>query len=88
VSLIAYKAEFCLIGHQWEERSLVLRKLYAPSTGECQGVGVCRLGSRAGGGYREFSERKLGKGIAFVMEMKKISNKKQFWKDQEFKAHT
>jgi hypothetical protein len=46
------------------------------------------LGSRAGGGYREFSERKLGKGIAFVMEMKKISNKKQFWKDQEFKAHT
>ena len=28
------------------------------------------------GGYRGFSERKLGKGIAFEMEMKKTSNKK------------
>ena len=28
------------------------------------------------GGYRGFLEKKLGKGIAFEMEMKKISNKK------------
>ena len=28
------------------------------------------------GGYRVFLEKKLGKGIAFEMEMKKISNKK------------
>jgi hypothetical protein len=31
-------------------------------------------GAGWGGGYRELSERKLGKGIAFEMEMKKISN--------------
>jgi hypothetical protein len=57
-----------------------LEKIICPSTGECQGqeAGVGRLGSRAGGGgYRGFSERKLGKGIAF--EIKKISNKKS-WK--------
>jgi hypothetical protein len=34
------------------------------------------VGWEAGGGgrYRGFSERKLGKGIAFEMQMKKISN--------------
>jgi hypothetical protein len=37
-------------------------------------VGVGWLGSRAGGGYRELLERKLGKGIAFEMQIKKISN--------------
>jgi hypothetical protein len=38
-------------------------------TGECQGqeAGVGGLGSRAGGGYRGFSEKKLGKEIAFEM---------------------
>jgi hypothetical protein len=35
------------------------------------------LGSRAGEGYRGLSKRKLGKGIAFEMKMKKISNKKK-----------
>jgi hypothetical protein len=34
------------------------------------------LGSRVGGGYRILSERKLGKGIAFEMLMKKICYKK------------
>jgi hypothetical protein len=34
------------------------------------------LRSRVGGGYRALSQRKLGKGIAFEMLMKKISNKK------------
>jgi hypothetical protein len=29
-----------------------------------------------GGGHRGFSERKLGKGVAFEMYMKKLSNKK------------
>ena len=40
-----------------------------PSTGECQSqeVGVDGLESRAWGGYRGLSERKLGKGIAFKM---------------------
>ena len=54
VSLVAYAAEDGLFGHQWEERPLVLRRSYAPSTGECQGqeAGVGELESRAGGGYR------------------------------------
>ena len=49
-----------------------------PSTGGYQGqeAGVGGLQNRAGRGYRELSERKLGKGIAFEMEMKKISNNK------------
>jgi hypothetical protein len=44
-----------------------LSKIICPSIGECQGqeVGLCGLESRAVGGYRELSERKLGKGIAF-----------------------
>jgi hypothetical protein len=46
--------------------ALSLVKIICPSTGECQsqGVGVGVLDSRAGGGYRGLSERKLGKGIA------------------------
>ena len=57
-------------------KALGLMKIICPSTGECQGqeAEVCGLGSRAGGGYRGLSERKLGKGIAFEMQMKKISN--------------
>jgi hypothetical protein len=44
-------------------------KALCPSTRECQvqEVRVCGLGIRVGGGYRGFSERKLGKGIAFEM---------------------
>ena len=40
-----------------------------PSVGECQGqeAGVGGLGSRAEGGYRELSEKKLGKGVASEM---------------------
>jgi hypothetical protein len=47
-----------------------LAKILCPSIGECQGWerGVGRLESRGRrGGYRGFSERKLGKGIAFEM---------------------
>ena len=49
--------------------ALDLVKIICPNTGECQGqeAGVGGLGSRAGGGYRGFSERKVGKGIAFEM---------------------
>jgi hypothetical protein len=49
--------------------ALDLAKIICPNTGECQGqeVQVGGLGSRAGRGYRELSERKLGKGISFEM---------------------
>ena len=33
----AYVAENGLVGHQWEERPVVLGRLNAPSVGECQG---------------------------------------------------
>jgi hypothetical protein len=36
-----------------------------------------------GRGYRGFSERKLGKGVAFEMLMKETSNKKKESKIQE-----
>jgi hypothetical protein len=49
--------------------ALVFVKVICYSTGECQGqeAGGGGLGSRARGGYRGLSERKLGKGIAFEM---------------------
>jgi hypothetical protein len=57
MSLATYIAEDGLIGHHWEERPLVLRRLYAPIQGEYQGqeAGAGGLGSRAGGGYRGLS---------------------------------
>jgi hypothetical protein len=52
----------------------------SPSTGECQGqeAGVGGLVSRGEGGRdRGFLEGKIGKGITFEMEIKKIDNKKK-----------
>jgi len=36
VSLVAYVAEVGLVGHQWEERPLVLRRSYAPVQGNAK----------------------------------------------------
>ena len=36
MSLIAYVAEDGLVGHQWEERALVLRRSYAPVEGNAR----------------------------------------------------
>jgi hypothetical protein len=36
VSLAAYVAEDGPVGHQWEERPLVLRRLYAPVQGNAR----------------------------------------------------
>jgi hypothetical protein len=49
--------------------ALGLAKIICPSTWECQSqeAGGGGLESRARGGYRGLSERKLGKGIAFKM---------------------
>ena len=54
MSLAAYVAEDCLVGHHWEERPLGLANFIYPSTGEHQDqeVGVGVQGSRVGGGYR------------------------------------
>ena len=86
MSLAAYVAEDGLVGHQWEEKPLILQRFYAPVQGNARarkwewGGG---LRSRVGGGYRALSQRKLGKGIAFEMLMKKISNKKKEKKKKE-----
>ena len=69
MSLVAYVAENGLVGYQWEERPLVLRRLYVPVQGNArtrkwEWVG---WGAARGGRYREYFERKLGKGIAFEM---------------------
>jgi hypothetical protein len=55
-------------------------KAQCPSVGECQDreAGVGGLVSRGMEGWdRGFSEGKSGKGIAFEMQIKKISNKKR-----------
>jgi hypothetical protein len=36
MSLVAYVAEDGLVGHHWEERPLVLQKLYAPVQGNAR----------------------------------------------------
>ena len=36
MSLVAYAAEDGLVGHQWEERPLVLQRLYAPVQGNAR----------------------------------------------------
>jgi hypothetical protein len=36
VSLVAYVAEDGLVGHQWEERPMVLRRSYAPVQGNAR----------------------------------------------------
>jgi hypothetical protein len=36
MSLVAYAAEECLVGHLWEERPLGLANFICPSTGEHQ----------------------------------------------------
>jgi hypothetical protein len=69
VSLVAYVAEDGLVGHQWEERPLILKRLYAPVQGNARArkqewVG---WGAGQGEGYRGLSERKLGKETAFEM---------------------
>ena len=55
----------------WSCKDYMLQHRGMPGPGNGSG-----LGSRAGEGYRGFSKRKLGKGIAFEMKMKKISNLK------------
>jgi hypothetical protein len=42
LTLAAYVAEDCLVGHQWKKRPIGLANCICPSTGECQGqeVGV------------------------------------------------
>jgi hypothetical protein len=69
VSLAAYVAEDGLVGHQWEERPLVLRRSYAPVQRNARARKQEWVGWGAGGGERDrgFSERKLGQGIAFEM---------------------
>jgi hypothetical protein len=72
MSLAAYVAEAFghLVGlsHLWEERPLVLQKLYAPVNGNTgQEAGVGRLGNRESGEKEDkgFSERIRGNGITF-----------------------
>jgi hypothetical protein len=51
MALAAYVGEDGLIGHQWEERPLILWRFYAPVWGKCQGqeAGVDGLMSRGRG---------------------------------------
>ena len=54
----AYVAEDGLVGHQWEERPLVLRRLYAPVQGNARArkqewVG---WGTGQGDGIRDFKD--------------------------------
>jgi hypothetical protein len=57
-------------------------KVLCPSVGECQDQEWEWVGWGAGGGGedRGFSEGKLGKGITFEMQIKKISNKNEQYK--------
>ena len=61
----AYLGEDGIVGHQWEERTLVLSSLYAPvpGTGRTWKWEWGGLFVGGGGGDRGFKEGKPGKGI-------------------------
>jgi hypothetical protein len=65
MSIAAYAAEDGLVGYQYEERSLVFSRFYAPVQGNARARKWEWVGWEQGDG--EFLERKLGKGIAFEM---------------------
>ena len=48
--LVAYVAEDGLVGHQWEERPLVLQRSYAPVQGNARARKQEWVGRRAGQG--------------------------------------
>jgi hypothetical protein len=48
VSLVEYVAEFGLVGHQWEERPLVLPRSYAPVQGNARARKQEWVGLRSG----------------------------------------
>ena len=66
MALAVYVAEDGLIGHHWEERPLVLQRLYAQYRG-MPGPGIRSgwVGEQGRGVYKGLSETKLGKVIAF-----------------------
>jgi hypothetical protein len=63
--LAAYIAKDGLLGHQWEERPLVLWRLYASVHARAKKREW--VGWWAGEGDMGFLERKLGMGINFEM---------------------
>jgi hypothetical protein len=50
MALAAYVAEDGLVSHQWEKRSLVLRRFYAPVLGNARARKREWVGWEAGGG--------------------------------------
>jgi hypothetical protein len=50
VSLVAYVAEDDLVGYQWEEKPLVLRRSYAPVQGNARARKLEWVGCGAGQG--------------------------------------
>jgi hypothetical protein len=54
-SLAAYVAEDGLVCHHWEERPLVLQRLYAPVQGNARVRKWERVGRGVVGGYRRLS---------------------------------
>jgi hypothetical protein len=50
MSLAVYVAEDGLVGHHWEERPLVLQRLYAPVQGNARARKWKWVGSEAGQG--------------------------------------
>jgi hypothetical protein len=58
VSLVAHVAEDGLVGHQWEERPLVLQRSYAPVQGNARARKQEWVGWEAGlgGGIGDFQD--------------------------------
>jgi hypothetical protein len=56
VSVVAYVAEDALVGHQWEERPLVLERLYIPVQGNTRARKWVGWGAGQGRGYRRLLE--------------------------------
>jgi hypothetical protein len=66
IPLAAYVAEDGLVRHQWEERTLVLRRIDAPVQENAK-TRKQEWGWWVGGGFFFWGVARKGKGIAFEM---------------------
>jgi hypothetical protein len=81
MSLVEYVAEFGLVGHQWEERPLVLQRSYAPLQGNARARKQEWVGWGAAWqeGIGDFGDSIWNVNEEYLIKKKKMSNMHGAW---------